>query len=169
MIYCRSNSVNTLWSVNRLYILKKTTPDFLVDLLENQKFCMPLFFPLTSNVMMQQVAGRKTALIFFTRIISSLVPLKHQNLMHCISLVPSSDCLCPSHYADCLTSPIHCMQLLLRFLAIMLTASASNFWILISAVVIIIMFLAIRWYYLNTSRDVKRLEAIGQSVHSIPL
>ena len=52
------------------------------------------------------------------------------------------------------------MQLLLRFLAIIATAAAANVYIVIPAVFLIVGFLSMRWYYLRTSRDVKRLEAI---------
>ena len=52
---------------------------------------------------------------------------------------------------------------MLRFLAIILTAAASNYFLLIPAFLVIIIFLAVRWYYLKTSREVKRLEAIGMS------
>ena len=53
-------------------------------------------------------------------------------------------------------------QLLLRLLAIILTAAASNYWVLIPAAIVMVVLLALRWYYLKTSREVKRLEAIGQ-------
>ena len=53
------------------------------------------------------------------------------------------------------------LQLLLRFLAIMVTAAVSNYWVLIPAVLVMTIFLAFRWYYLKTSREIKRLEAIG--------
>ena len=52
-------------------------------------------------------------------------------------------------------------QLLLRFLAIILTASAANPWVLIPAVFVMTAHLILRWYYLKTSREIKRLEAIG--------
>ena len=52
------------------------------------------------------------------------------------------------------------MQLLLRCLAIIITAAAANAYIVIAAVFLIVAFLSVRWYYLKTSRDVKRLEAI---------
>ena len=53
-------------------------------------------------------------------------------------------------------------QLLLRFLAIILTAAASNYWVFIPAFLVIAVFLFFRWYYLKTSREIKRLEAIGR-------
>ena len=54
------------------------------------------------------------------------------------------------------------VQLLLRFLAIIITAIVSNIWVLIPAAVIMTLFIALRTYYLKTSRDIKRLEAVGQ-------
>ena len=53
------------------------------------------------------------------------------------------------------------LQLFLRFLAIMVTAVVSNYWVLIPAVLVMTIFLALRWYFLKTSREIKRLEAIG--------
>ena len=58
---------------------------------------------------------------------------------------------------------VYVIQLLLRCIAVIATAISSNPWVAIPAVVLIISFLAIRWYYLRTSREVKRLEAIGES------
>ena len=45
----------------------------------------------------------------------------------------------------------------------MVTAAVSNYWVLIPAFLVITIFLALRWYYLKTSREIKRLEAIGKS------
>ncbi len=64
----------------------------------------------------------------------------------------------PQQYTTCICY----VQLLLRFFAIIVTASAANYWVLIPAVIVIVVFIVIRWYYLKTSRDVKRLEAIGE-------
>ena len=62
-----------------------------------------------------------------------------------------------------ITSVLLCLsQLLLRFLAIILTAAASNYWVLIPAFLVMAVFLFFRWYYLKTSREIKRLEAIGR-------
>jgi len=58
------------------------------------------------------------------------------------------------------------LQLLLKFLAILVTAAYSNVYIIIPAFIIVVVFLVFRWYYLKTSRDVKRLEAIGMGLHS---
>ena len=52
-------------------------------------------------------------------------------------------------------------QLLLRCLAIVVTAITINAWVMIPAFLLLSVFLAIRWYYLKTSRDIKRLEAVG--------
>ena len=60
----------------------------------------------------------------------------------------------------CSLSYISPLQLLLRFLAIVTTAAAANAYIVIPVVFVIVVFLCLRWYYLKTSRDVKRLEAI---------
>ncbi len=54
------------------------------------------------------------------------------------------------------------LQLLLKFFAILVTAAYSNPYILIPAFFIVISFVGFRWYYLKTSRDIKRLEAIGK-------
>ena len=47
-------------------------------------------------------------------------------------------------------------------MAIICVAAAANLYLLIPLPVIILVFLAVRWYFLKTSRDVKRLEAIGE-------
>ena len=38
----------------------------------------------------------------------------------------------------------------------------SNGWLIIPAIFIIALFIVIRWYYLRSARDVKRLEALGK-------
>ena len=53
-------------------------------------------------------------------------------------------------------------QLLLRCLAIVVTAVTINAWVVIPAFFLLSVFLAVRWYYLKTSRDIKRLEAVGR-------
>jgi ATP-binding cassette subfamily C (CFTR/MRP) protein 4 len=55
------------------------------------------------------------------------------------------------------------MLLLLRFLAIIITACVSNPWVLIPALIIMACFVLLRTYYLKTSRDIKRLEAVARS------
>lgn len=57
---------------------------------------------------------------------------------------------------------LYSLQLLTRFFAIIITAAAANYWILLPAVLVMVVFLVLRWYYLKTARDVKRLEAIGE-------
>jgi ATP-binding cassette subfamily C (CFTR/MRP) protein 4 len=47
-------------------------------------------------------------------------------------------------------------------LAIIATATASNVWLILPAILIIVTFVLLRWYYLKAARDVKRLEAIGK-------
>ena len=50
----------------------------------------------------------------------------------------------------------------MRLLATALTASASNVYVLVPAALTVVILLGTRWYYLKTSREVKRLEAIGK-------
>ncbi len=52
-----------------------------------------------------------------------------------------------------------------RMVAIAITAIVALPWLLIPCVVLLPIFLAIRWYYLLTVRDLKRLEGLGESVH----
>ena len=52
-------------------------------------------------------------------------------------------------------------QIAWRSVAILVTAIGANVWISIPAVILVVVFLLLRWYYLKTSREVKRLEAIG--------
>ena len=42
-----------------------------------------------------------------------------------------------------------------------LTAVIANYYLIVLLVILFVTFLIIRWYYLKTARDVKRLEAIG--------
>lgn len=37
----------------------------------------------------------------------------------------------------------------------------ANYYLIILVVIIFVAFVGIRWYYLKTARDIKRLEAIG--------
>ena len=46
----------------------------------------------------------------------------------------------------------------------MLTAAIANFYIILVVAVVLIAILLLRWYYLRTVRDIKRLEALGQCV-----
>ena len=56
-------------------------------------------------------------------------------------------------------------QLLTRSVAIVLVGIVANPYILIALVVLLIGFLFIRWYYLKTARDIKRLEALGKLMY----
>ena len=56
------------------------------------------------------------------------------------------------------------MQLLTKFLAIMAVAVASNYWMIFPSVLLSGTFIGFRWYYLRTSREIKRLEAIGKFI-----
>ena len=58
-------------------------------------------------------------------------------------------------------------QLLLKFFAVLGTASYGNPYVLIPAFLVVVAFISIRWYFLKTSRDVKRLEAIGKDVLTV--
>ena len=49
----------------------------------------------------------------------------------------------------------------------LITAAVGNPYILIPAFLIVVGFIALRWYYLKTSRDIKRLEAIGEAWRGI--
>ena len=77
--------------------------------------------------------------------------------------------LCLPYYAQSVCRYLYCLhyyfwfQLLLRVVAILSTASAFNVYVLLPAAILVVIFLAMRWYYLKTSRDVKRLEAIGNA------
>ena len=53
------------------------------------------------------------------------------------------------------------LQILVQFLATVIKASVANPYILIAAVALFVSSLALRWYYLKTARDIKRLEALG--------
>ena len=53
-------------------------------------------------------------------------------------------------------------QLLVNFLGVVVTVCAANPWVLIPAVVIMTSFFLLRTYYLKTSREIKRLESVGE-------
>jgi len=55
-------------------------------------------------------------------------------------------------------------QLMMRFMAIMIVACVANYWLFIPATIIIAVLLLFRWFFLHTSRHVKRLEALGKAV-----
>ena len=53
------------------------------------------------------------------------------------------------------------LGIMLRFLAIMIVAGAANVYVFIPVAIVVVLFVALRWYFLTTSREIKRLEAIG--------
>ena len=53
-------------------------------------------------------------------------------------------------------------QYLIQFLAILVTVCVSNPWVLIPTSLIVAVFLFLRAYFLKNSREIKRLEAIGE-------
>ena len=60
-----------------------------------------------------------------------------------------------------LSSVSFLFQLFVRFIAIMTTAVVANPYLLIVVFVLMFVFFFLRWYYLQTAREVKRLEAVG--------
>ncbi len=54
------------------------------------------------------------------------------------------------------------LQLSSRVSAILLTAVVALPWLLIPCVVLFILFVGVRWYYLKAARDLKRLEGVGK-------
>ena len=53
-------------------------------------------------------------------------------------------------------------QIMLQFLSIMIVSGVANYYIFIVMFFVIIAFILLRSYYLLTSREVKRLEAVGK-------
>ena len=51
-----------------------------------------------------------------------------------------------------------------RVSAILLTAVTALPWLLIPCTLLMLLLLAIRWYYLATARDLKRLEGLGEMI-----
>ena len=49
---------------------------------------------------------------------------------------------------------------------VIITAVIANYWILLPAATVVVAFLALKWYYLKTAREVKRLEAICKLDHN---
>ena len=58
-------------------------------------------------------------------------------------------------------------QLFFRCIAIFLTAAVANPWVLFPTLSVLVVMVSMRWYYLKTSRELKRLEALGKKVHGI--
>ena len=55
------------------------------------------------------------------------------------------------------------LQALLKLFSIVLIALFANYWILIPALVVIILLMLFRHYFLCTSRNIQRLEALGKA------
>jgi len=53
------------------------------------------------------------------------------------------------------------VQLLLEILTRILVACVANYWLIIPAIIIIMLQLLFRHYFLRASRDIQRLESIG--------
>ena len=53
-------------------------------------------------------------------------------------------------------------QLLIKYVAIVVTVCVVNPWLLIPAGLMMLCFLLFRAYYLKNSREIKRLEAVGE-------
>ena len=53
------------------------------------------------------------------------------------------------------------LQLLLDVLSAVLVACAANYWLIIPAIAIVTLLVLIRHYFLHASRDVQRIESIG--------
>jgi ABC-type multidrug transport system fused ATPase/permease subunit len=66
------------------------------------------------------------------------------------------DDILPNTFYDYLTIMFH-------FLAIMIFASVANYFIVFPMIALIIVFLAMRFYYLKSSQEIKRLEAVVRS------
>lgn len=58
---------------------------------------------------------------------------------------------------------VYLLQYSTRCLAVVITALVANWWTLLPMLVLLVGFLLIRWYFLKTGREVKRLEAVGES------
>lgn len=52
-----------------------------------------------------------------------------------------------------------------RAVSILITAIVAIPWFIIPCVLFIVLFLALRFYYIKTARELKRLEAIGKIIH----
>lgn len=58
-------------------------------------------------------------------------------------------------------------QLLLRCIAVVLTAASANYWIFIPATFLIVVLLVLRTYYLRTANQIKWLESNGQGKRNL--
>ena len=55
-------------------------------------------------------------------------------------------------------------QLAMRFLATIITVMFAIVYMIIVVTLLLVLLVGMRWYYIKTARDVKRLEALGQLV-----
>ena len=53
-------------------------------------------------------------------------------------------------------------QLAMRFLATIITVMFAIVYMIIVVTLLLVLLVGMRWYYIKTARDVKRLEALGQ-------
>ena len=51
---------------------------------------------------------------------------------------------------------------MLHFVSIMIVSGVANYWIFLPMAFVIVAFILLRCYYLRTSREIKRLEAVGE-------
>ena len=54
------------------------------------------------------------------------------------------------------------LQMFLRLFSIVLVAFFANYWLLIPAIIVFILLMLLRHYFLRTSRNIQRLEALGE-------
>ena len=64
-----------------------------------------------------------------------------------------------------ITLEIYTFQVILRFTAMLLTNTIANVWIIIPTCLFVGALLFLRLYQMKTSREIKRLEAIGRLRH----
>ena len=58
------------------------------------------------------------------------------------------------------------LQLFSRVFAIVITAIVALPWLLIPCVILVFLFMGIRWYYLKAARDLKRIEGLGRITYT---
>ena len=51
---------------------------------------------------------------------------------------------------------------MLHFISILIVSGVANYWIFLVMVFVIVVFIMLRTYYLRTSQEIKRLEAVGE-------
>lgn len=60
-------------------------------------------------------------------------------------------------------------QIMLQFISILIVSGVANYWMFLVMALVIVVFGVLRSYYLRTSREIKRLEAVGEYplIHNI--